>query len=74
MPIGEAEVRAVFGAGSGRVAGCMVNEGKIVKGCGIRVMRESTAVHVGIVDSLRRVKEAAKEVNAALNTFHLFCI
>ena len=62
MPIGQAEVRAVFGAGSGRVAGCMVTEGKLVKGAGVRVTRGGVDVHVGLIDSLRRVKELAKEV------------
>ncbi|KAJ6724267.1 TRANSLATION INITIATION FACTOR IF-2-RELATED [Salix viminalis] len=64
--IGSAEVRAVFSSGSGRVAGCMVTEGKIVKGCGIRVVRKRKTAHVGVLDSLRRVKEMVKEVNAGL--------
>ncbi|PPD90804.1 hypothetical protein GOBAR_DD12252 [Gossypium barbadense] len=66
VPIGSAEVRAVFSSGSGRVAGCMVTEGKIVDGCGIRVIRNGRTVHVGVLDSLRRVKEIVKEVNAGL--------
>ncbi|KAK4484630.1 hypothetical protein RD792_007219 [Penstemon davidsonii] len=66
LPIGSAEVRAVFSSGSGRVAGCMVNEGKIVKDCGIRVLRKGKEVYVGVLGSLRRVKEIVKEVNAGL--------
>ncbi|KAI3465997.1 hypothetical protein Pfo_022660 [Paulownia fortunei] len=66
LPIGVAEVRAVFSSGSGRVAGCMVTEGKIVKDCGIRVLRKGKEVHVGVLGSLRRVKEMVKEVNAGL--------
>lgn len=66
VPIGSAEVRAVFSSGSGRVAGCMVNDGKVVTGCGIRVLRRGKEVYVGILDSLRRVKEIVKEVNAGL--------
>ncbi|CAN0891182.1 Translation initiation factor IF-2, chloroplastic [Linum grandiflorum] len=65
-PIGSADVRAVFSSGSGRVAGCMVTEGKVEKGCGIKVIRKRKTVHVGILDSLRRVKEAVKEVGAGL--------
>ncbi|XP_011082825.1 translation initiation factor IF-2, chloroplastic [Sesamum indicum] len=57
---------AVFSSGSGRVAGCMVTEGKIVKDCGIRVLRKGKEVHVGVLGSLRRVKEMVKEVNAGL--------
>lgn len=66
VPIGVAEVRAVFSSGSGRVAGCMVTEGKITKECGIRVTRKGKVVYVGVLDSLRRVKEAVKEVGAGL--------
>nr|GMD33333.1 translation initiation factor IF-2, chloroplastic [Ipomoea batatas] len=66
VPIGSAEVRAVFSSGSGRVAGCMVTEGKVVKEHGIRVVRKGKEVHVGVLDSLRRVKEIVKEVTAGL--------
>lgn len=66
VTIGSVEVRAVFSSGSGRVAGCMVTDGKVVNGCGIRVIRKGKVVHVGILDSLRRVKEIVKEVNAGL--------
>ncbi|KAL5731704.1 hypothetical protein ACHQM5_004408 [Ranunculus cassubicifolius] len=66
IPIGSAEVRQVFSSGSGRVAGCMVKEGKIVKGCKIRVVRKGKTVYSGDLDSLRRVKEMVKEVNAGL--------
>ncbi|XP_051135085.1 translation initiation factor IF-2, chloroplastic [Andrographis paniculata] len=66
VQIGLAEVRAVFSSGSGRVAGCMVTEGKIVKDCGIRVIRKGKKVHVGELSSLKRVKETVNEVNAGL--------
>ncbi|XP_019455664.1 PREDICTED: translation initiation factor IF-2, chloroplastic-like isoform X2 [Lupinus angustifolius] len=66
IPIGSAEVRATFSSGSGRVAGCMVTEGKMTKDCGIRVIRKGKVIHVGVLDSLKRVKEMVKEVNAGL--------
>lgn len=66
VPIGAAEVRAVFSSGSGRVAGSMVTEGKVTKDCGVRVLRKGRAVFVGVLDSLRRVKENVKEVGAGL--------
>ncbi|CAL5393690.1 unnamed protein product [Camellia sinensis] len=66
VKIGVAEVRAIFSSGSGRVAGCMVSEGKVVKDSGIRVLRNGKTVYVGILNSLRRVKEMVKEVNAGL--------
>lgn len=62
MPIGLAEVRAVFSSGSGRVAGCMVTEGKVVKDCGVRILRKGKEIHVGVLGSLKRVKEMVKEV------------
>ncbi|KAH7302165.1 hypothetical protein KP509_23G059100 [Ceratopteris richardii] len=66
VPIGRAEVRAIFNSGSGKVAGCMVNEGKLVKDCGCNVVRNGSVVHTGKLVSLRRVKELAKEVIAGL--------
>lgn len=61
--MGRAEVRAVFGSGSGKVAGCMVTEGKLARGCGLAVLRNGKEQYVGSLTSLRRVKEAAKEVS-----------
>ncbi|KAI8557951.1 hypothetical protein RHMOL_Rhmol04G0051000 [Rhododendron molle] len=66
IKIGSAEVRAIFSSGSSRVAGCMVTEGKVVEDSGIRVLRKGKTVHVGILNSLRRVKEQVKEVNVGL--------
>ncbi|KAL4555279.1 hypothetical protein LXL04_037894 [Taraxacum kok-saghyz] len=66
VPIGAAEVRAVFTSGSGRIAGCMVTEGKVTKDCGVRVLRKGKTIYVGVLDSLRRIKEDVKEVNAGL--------
>ncbi|EPS69459.1 hypothetical protein M569_05307, partial [Genlisea aurea] len=66
VAIGMAAVRAVFSSGSGRVAGCMVTEGKLAKECGIRVVRRGKEVHVGVVGSLKRVKESVKEVGSGL--------
>ncbi|RZS07532.1 hypothetical protein BHM03_00038387 [Ensete ventricosum] len=62
VPIGTADVRATFSSGSGRVAGCMITEGKVVKDCGVRVIRNGKTLHTGTIDSLRRVKEDVKEV------------
>lgn len=40
----------------------MVVEGKLVKGCGIQVLRKGKIAYTGQLDSLRRVKEIVKEV------------
>ncbi|XP_068656011.1 translation initiation factor IF-2, chloroplastic-like [Aristolochia californica] len=66
VPIGAAAVRAIFTSGSGHVAGCMVTEGKVVKGCGLQIVRKGKTVYTGTLDSLRRVKEMVKEVGFGL--------
>ncbi|XP_076935087.1 translation initiation factor IF-2, chloroplastic-like [Bidens hawaiensis] len=66
VSIGSADVRAVFSRGSGWVAGCMVTEGKVTKDCGVRVKRKGKTLFVGVLNSLRRIKEDVKEVNAGL--------
>ncbi|MEM1170958.1 MAG: translation initiation factor IF-2 [Cyanobacteria bacterium P01_H01_bin.35] len=63
-PLGEVEVRAVFAIGRGAVAGCYVLSGKVVRNCKVRVRRNGEVIHEGILDSLRRMKDDVKEVNA----------
>nr|MDJ0647642.1 translation initiation factor IF-2 [Xenococcaceae cyanobacterium MO_188.B19] len=62
--LGQVEVRAVFPVGRGAVAGCYVLSGKVVRNCQIRVRRGQQIVYEGNLDSLKRMKEDAKEVNA----------
>lgn len=63
-PLGQVEVRAVFPVGRGTVAGCYVLSGKAIRNCHIRVLRGGKVVYQGILDSLKRVKDDVKEVNA----------
>ncbi|AFZ09785.1 bacterial translation initiation factor 2 (bIF-2) [Oscillatoria nigro-viridis PCC 7112] len=63
-PLGQVEVRAVFAIGRGAVAGCMVLSGKVIRNCKVRVRRGNNVVYEGVLDSLKRMKEDAKEVNA----------
>ncbi len=63
-PLGQVEVRAVFAVGRGAVAGCYVLSGKAIRNCKIRVHRGDKVIHEGGLDSLKRIKEDAKEVNA----------
>lgn len=63
-PLGQVEVRAVFPVGRSSVAGCYVLSGKAIRNCKIRVRRKNEIVHEGVLDSLKRMKEDAKEVNA----------
>lgn len=50
----------------------MVTEGKVVKDCGIRVLRKGRTVYVGVLNSLRRIKEAVKEVSISKSLFPNF--
>lgn len=66
LPLGQAKVKAVFGTGKKRVAGCEVLEGKLAKGCQVEVRRGKEVVHRGALASLRRVKDVVEEVAAGL--------
>ena len=63
-PLGQAEVRAVFTVGRGAVAGCYVLSGKMLRNCKIRARRGGKVVYEGSLDSLKRLKEDSREVNA----------
>jgi translation initiation factor IF-2 len=63
-PLGQVEVRAVFQAGRGNIAGCYVLSGKALRNCSIRVQRKGQVVFTGTLDSLKRVKDDVREVNA----------
>ncbi|MEZ5462483.1 translation initiation factor IF-2 [Dokdonella sp.] len=61
--IGTAEVRDVFRSSKfGAVAGCMVIEGTVKRNKPIRVLRDSTVIFEGELESLRRFKELVDEV------------
>ncbi len=63
-PLGQVEVRAVFQAGRGNIAGCYILSGKALRNCNIRVQRKGHLVFEGTLDSLKRVKDDVREVNA----------
>ena len=63
-PLGQIEVRAVFNVGRGAVAGCYVQSGKVVRNCQMRVRRGNKTIYEGNLDSLKRMKEDAREVSA----------
>jgi translation initiation factor IF-2 len=62
--LGKAEVRAVFPVGRGSVAGCYVQSGKVVRNRMVRVRRGNSVIYEGPLDSLKRVREDAREVNS----------
>ncbi len=62
--LGTAEVRAVFSVGRNKVAGCYIQAGKVVRNCKLRVHRGGQVIYEGHLDSLKRMKDDVKEVNA----------
>jgi len=61
--IGYAEIRQVFSVSkSGKVAGCMVTDGIIKRGCKVRLLRDNVVIHEGSLKTLRRFKDEVKEV------------
>jgi translation initiation factor IF-2 len=62
---GRAEVRQMFQISKlGTVAGCFINEGKMVNGSHARVIRNGDVVHKGKITSLKRFKEDVKEAQS----------
>jgi translation initiation factor IF-2 len=63
--VGIAEVLEVFNSPKfGQVAGCMVEEGSILKNKPVRVLRDDVVIHQGELDSLRRFKDDVGEVKS----------
>ena len=61
--LGHAEVRQTYKVSSvGTVAGCYVQDGKIVRSCSVRVVRDGIVIHEGSLASLKRFKDDAREV------------
>jgi len=61
--LGYAEVRKVFDiTKTGKVAGCMITEGLVKRGCGVRLLRDNVVIHQGELSQLKRFKDDVKEV------------
>ena len=61
--IGHAEVRETYKVSKiGTVCGCYCTDGKIMRGCNVRILRDNIVVHEGELASLRRFKDDVKEV------------
>ena len=60
---GQAEVRDTFVVPKiGTVAGCMVTDGKVIRGGLARIIRDGVIVYTGKISSLKRFKDDVKEV------------
>ena len=63
--LGKAEVRDTFKVPNlGIVAGCYVTEGIVKRNEQIRLVRDGIVIHEGVISSLKRFKDDAKEVAA----------
>ena len=63
--IGHAEVRETYKVSKvGTVCGCYCTDGKIQRGCDVRVLRDNIVIHEGCLASLRRFKDDVREVAA----------
>jgi translation initiation factor IF-2 len=61
--LGEAEIKQTFKASKvGRIAGCLVTDGKVVRDANVRLIREGTVIWDGRIGSLRRFKDDVQEV------------
>ena len=62
--IGNVQVRETYKVSKvGTVCGCYVTDGKIQRGCLVRVLRDNIVIHEGELASLRRFKDDVKEVS-----------
>ena len=62
---GLAEVRDIFDSPKiGKIAGCLVIEGSVIKSNLIRVLRDNTVIYEGELESLRRFKDSVNKVQS----------
>ena len=63
--LGNAEIREVFNISkTGKVAGCLITDGKVERGAKVRLIRDSVVIHEGTLSTLKRFKDEVKEVPA----------
>ncbi|MDE5991236.1 MAG: translation initiation factor IF-2, partial [Clostridia bacterium] len=61
--LGHAEVRATFRISSfGTIAGSYITDGKVARNSKVRVVRDNIIIYEGVLSSLKREKDDAKEV------------
>ncbi|HCR85456.1 MAG TPA: translation initiation factor IF-2 [Alphaproteobacteria bacterium] len=61
--LGSAEMLQIFKMSKyGKVAGCMVREGQVKRGAGVRLIRDNVVIHEGKLKTLKRFKDEVTEV------------
>jgi translation initiation factor IF-2 len=65
--IGNLDVKEVFNVTKvGTIAGCYVRDGKIFRNSKIRLVRDGIVIHTGVLSSLKRFKDDAKEATSGM--------
>tara|TARA_A100000171_G_C2125573_1_gene143310 strand:- start:381 stop:2045 length:1665 start_codon:yes stop_codon:yes gene_type:complete len=60
--IGSAEIEQVFNITKvGKIAGCKVKDGMVMRGAKVRLLRDSIVIHEGRLKTLKRFKDEVKE-------------
>ena len=63
--LGNAEIREVFNISKiGKVAGCLITDGRVERGAKVRLIRDNVVIHEGTLSTLKRFKDEVKEVPA----------
>ncbi|WP_439543529.1 translation initiation factor IF-2 [Hyphomicrobium sp.] len=63
--LGYATIKQVFNVSKvGKVAGCVVTEGKVERGAKVRLLRDKVVIHEGTLSILKRFKDDVREVPA----------
>ena len=65
--LGYADILEVFNiTKTGKVAGCRISEGKVLRGCGVRLLRDDVVIHEGKLKTLKRFKDEVNEVSGGM--------
>jgi translation initiation factor IF-2 len=63
--LGYATIKQVFNISKvGKVAGCVVTDGKVERGAKVRLLRDKVVIHEGTLSMLKRFKDDVREVPA----------
>jgi hypothetical protein len=63
--LGEARILQVFAVSKvGKVAGCLVQDGRVERGAHVRLIRDNVVIHEGKLSTLKRFKDEVKEVQS----------
>jgi translation initiation factor IF-2 len=61
--LGNAKMQEIFNITKvGKVAGCIVTDGKVERGANVRLIRDNVVIHEGTLKTLKRFKDEVKEV------------